>query len=362
MDFDKIVEERLISMYTMMESSDSIVLEAQKAANKEKGEKARNSFIKYVKKHDPEKGAELEKEPSKVKQAIKSDYALYKKWRDEHAALNEILVLFLFGVPGVGLQEINRRQARKKEAKKGVKEGYDFGISEEEFEDILESMDFELLEEELMESYDEILLEAQKANPDQEKAAKSFLSFLKRKHPEKYEQAKKNPGVLKKFINEYRQWAKDHPNMYSLIYSGISTAQTIKNFAKPTSVKVISSIILMVCERLLRGDIDLNKEAERVAKEKKKAKAAKKKEKEAAKKAKAKAVKEGYEYDDEVIFLEEGYEEDEEVDEIEESYDYEDAVVFLEEGYEEETEDEEVESVEESYEDVEESDYLDLTE
>ena len=361
MDFDKIVEERLISMYTMMESSDSIVLEAQKAANKEKGEKARNSFIKYVKKHDPEKGAELEKEPSKVKQAIKSDYALYKKWRDEHAALNEILVLFLFGVPGVGLQEINRRQARKKEAKKGVKEGYDFGISEEEFEDILESMDFELLEEELMESYDEILLEAQKANPDQEKAAKSFLSFLKRKHPEKYEQAKKNPGVLKKFINEYRQWAKDHPNMYSLIYSGISTAQTIKNFAKPTSVKVISSIILMVCEKLLRGDIDLNEEAERVAREKKKAKAAKKKEKEAAKKAK-KAVKEAYDYEDAVVFLEEGYEEDEEVDEIEESYDYEDAVVFLEEGYEEETEDEEVESVEESYEDVEESDYLDLTE
>jgi hypothetical protein len=125
MDFDKIVEERLISMYTIMEASDSVVLEAQKAANKERGEKARKSFINYVKKHDPEKGAELEKEPSKVKQAIKSDYALYKKWRDEHSALNEILVLFLFGVPGVGLQEINRRQARKKEAKKGVKEGYD---------------------------------------------------------------------------------------------------------------------------------------------------------------------------------------------------------------------------------------------
>ena len=352
MDFDKIVEERLISMYTIMESSDSVVLEAQKAANKEKGEKARNSFINYVKKHDPEKGAEFEKNPSKVKQAIKSDYALYKKWRDEHAALNEILILFIFGVPGVALQEINRRQARKKEAKKGVKEGYDFGVSEEEFEDILESMDIELLEEELMESYEEILLEAQKANPEQVKAGKSFLSFLKRKHPEKYNQAKENPSALKKFINEYRQWAKDHPNMYSLIYSGISTAQSIKNFTKPNSVKIISALMLMICEKLLRGDVDLNKEAERVAKEKKKAKAAKKKEKEAAKKAKA--VKEGYDYEDAVVFLEEGYEEeieDEEVESIEENYDYEDAVVFLEEGYEED------ESIEESYDDIEESDY-----
>ena len=243
---------------------------------------------------------------------------------------------------------------------KTIVEGLD--ITEEEFEYMIESMDIESLEDALMESYDDILLEAQKANPGQEKAAKSFLSFLKRKHPEKYEQAKENPSALKKFITEYRQWAKDHPNMYSLIYSGVSAAQSIKNYAKPTSVQIISAVILAVCEKLLRGDVDLNKEAERVAKEKKKAKAAKKKEKEAAKKAKA--VKEGYEYDDEVIFLEEGYEEDEdeEVDEIEESYDYEDAVVFLEEGYEEETEDEEVESIEESYEDVEESDYLDLTE
>ena len=229
---------------------------------------------------------------------------------------------------------------------KTIVEGLD--ISEEEFENILESMDFESLEEELMESYDDIILEAQKANPDQEKAAKSFLSFLKRKHPEKYEQAKKNPGVLKKFINEYRQWAKEHPNMYSLIYSGISTAQSLKNFTKPNSVKIISALMLMICEKLLRGDIDLNEEAERVAREKKKAKAAKKKEKEAAKKAK-KAVKEAYDYEDAVVFLEEGYEEeieDEEVESVEESYDYEDAVVFLEE----------------SYEDIEESDYLDLTE
>ena len=194
---------------------------------------------------------------------------------------------------------------------KTIVEGLD--ISEEEFENILESMDFESLEEELMESYDEILLEAQKANPEQVKAGKSFLSFLKRKHPEKYEQAKKNPSALKKFINEYRQWAKEHPNMYSLIYSGISTAQSLKNFTKPKSVKIISALMLMICEKLLRGDIDLNEEAERVAREKKKAKAAKKKEKEAAKKAK-KAVKEAYDYEDAVVFLEESYEDIEESD------------------------------------------------
>lgn len=114
MDYEKYLEERMNGMYSILESTDSVILEAKKEVNKEKGEKAQRSFIAYAKKHDPEKGEQLEKEPSRVKQAIKSEWAIYKKWRDEHAALNEILVLFLFGLAGVGIQEINRRQARKR--------------------------------------------------------------------------------------------------------------------------------------------------------------------------------------------------------------------------------------------------------
>jgi hypothetical protein len=114
MDYEKYLEDRVNGMYSILESTNSVVMEAKKEVNREKGEKAQRSFIAFAKKHDPEKGEQLEKEPSKVKQAIKGDWEVYKKWRNEHAALNEILVLFLFGIAGVGIQEINRRQARKR--------------------------------------------------------------------------------------------------------------------------------------------------------------------------------------------------------------------------------------------------------
>lgn len=119
-NYKEYLEERLLGMYNLLESSNSVVLEAhkEKTVDKEKGEKALKSFISFAKKHDPEEGEKLEKEPSRAKQAIKKDWKIYKEWRDKHAALNEVLILFLFGLAGVGIQEINRRQARKKEAKK----------------------------------------------------------------------------------------------------------------------------------------------------------------------------------------------------------------------------------------------------
>ena len=116
MDYDKIVEERLIGMYSLLESSDNIVVEEfkkKKKPSKEEGEKARKSFINFVKKHDKEKGEQLEKEPGRVKQAIKQEWDLYKEWRKTHAILNEVLILFLFGLVGIAGQEVVRRRARK---------------------------------------------------------------------------------------------------------------------------------------------------------------------------------------------------------------------------------------------------------
>lgn len=119
MDYENYYAERLIGMYSLLEASDSVCLEGfkdskKKKVSKEEGERARNSFIKFAKKHDPEKGAKLEKEPSLAKQAVKQEWDVYKEWRKEHAALNEILILFLFGLIGVAGQEIVRRKARKK--------------------------------------------------------------------------------------------------------------------------------------------------------------------------------------------------------------------------------------------------------
>ena len=114
MDYEKYLEDRVMGMYSILESSNSVIMEAKKEVNREKGEKAQRSFIEFAKKHDPEKGKQLEKEPSKVKQAIKSDWAVYKKWRKEHSALNEVLILFTFGITGVAGQEVIRRRANKK--------------------------------------------------------------------------------------------------------------------------------------------------------------------------------------------------------------------------------------------------------
>lgn len=114
MDYEKMIEDRLAGMYSLLETSNSVILEAKKEANKEQGEKAKKSFIAFAKKHDPEKGEQLEKEPSAVKQAVKQEWDVYKKWRKEHAVLNEILILFLFGVIGVAGQQVVRHSAKKK--------------------------------------------------------------------------------------------------------------------------------------------------------------------------------------------------------------------------------------------------------
>ena len=114
MDYEKYLEDRVNGMYSILESSNSVVMEAKKEANREKGEKAQKSFIAFAKKHDPEKGEQLEKEPSKVNQAVKQEWQIYKKWRKEHSALNEVLILFLFGLVGVAGQEVIRRRAKKK--------------------------------------------------------------------------------------------------------------------------------------------------------------------------------------------------------------------------------------------------------
>ena len=114
MDYKEYLEERVAGLYLTLESSNSIILEARKEANKEKGEKAKRSFISFAKKHDPEKGEQLEKEPGVIKQAIKQDWEIYKKWRKDHPALNELLILALFGAGGTLIQQVVRSKAKKK--------------------------------------------------------------------------------------------------------------------------------------------------------------------------------------------------------------------------------------------------------
>lgn len=114
MDYEKYLEDRVNGMYSILESTNSVIMEAKKEANREKGEKAQKSFIAFAKKHDPEKGEQLEKEPGAIKKAVKQEWDVYKKWRKEHSALNEVLILFLFGVIGVAGQEVIRRHAKKK--------------------------------------------------------------------------------------------------------------------------------------------------------------------------------------------------------------------------------------------------------
>jgi hypothetical protein len=71
-----------------------------------------------------------------------------------------------------------------------------------------------------------------------EKAAKSFLNFLKKNHPEKAKECEKKPNKLKALIEqrtkEYKEWAKAHPKLNAALLlfaagSTVTSAQHINN-------------------------------------------------------------------------------------------------------------------------------------
>ena len=86
MDFRDIVNNRIEGMYSLIESSNSVILEDFKNSRKnalKEGKKAFGSFFNFVKKKDPNKV----KQPNKLVDMIKRKSKEYQEWPKEHPKL-----------------------------------------------------------------------------------------------------------------------------------------------------------------------------------------------------------------------------------------------------------------------------------
>ena len=86
MEFRDIVTDRLEGMYSLIESSNSVILEDFKNSRKDtlkEGEKAFGSFFNFVKKKDPNKV----KQPNKLVAMIKRKSEEFQEWAKEHPKL-----------------------------------------------------------------------------------------------------------------------------------------------------------------------------------------------------------------------------------------------------------------------------------
>ena len=92
MDYKEFLTERKAGMRATIESMESPCLEAFKRRQREEGEKAKRSFLSFLRKRKPEVAEECEKKPSKLMALIKRRDEAYKDWAEKHPKMAEILL------------------------------------------------------------------------------------------------------------------------------------------------------------------------------------------------------------------------------------------------------------------------------
>ena len=92
MDYKEFLNERKAGMRATIESMESPCLEAFKRRQREEGEKAKRSFLSFLRKRKPEVAEECEKKPSKLAALIKRRDEAYKAWAEKHPKMAEILL------------------------------------------------------------------------------------------------------------------------------------------------------------------------------------------------------------------------------------------------------------------------------
>ena len=92
MDYKEFLNERKAGMRATIESMESPCLEAFKRRQREEGEKAKRSFLSFLRKSKPEVAEECEKKPSKLMALIKRRDEAYKAWAEKHPKMAEILL------------------------------------------------------------------------------------------------------------------------------------------------------------------------------------------------------------------------------------------------------------------------------
>lgn len=92
MDYKEFLNERKAGMMVTIESMESPCLEAFKRRQREEGEKAKRSFLSFLRKRKPEVAEECEKKPNKLIELIKRKTEEYKAWAEEHPKMAAVLL------------------------------------------------------------------------------------------------------------------------------------------------------------------------------------------------------------------------------------------------------------------------------
>ena len=92
MDYKEFLNERKAGMMATVESMESPCLEAFKRRQREEGEKAKRSFLSFLRKRKPEVAEECEKKPNKIMEIAKRKTEEYKAWAEEHPKLASLLL------------------------------------------------------------------------------------------------------------------------------------------------------------------------------------------------------------------------------------------------------------------------------
>ena len=111
MDYKEFLNERKAGMMATIESMESPCLEAFKRRQREEGEKAKRSFLSFLRKRNPEAAEECEKKPSKLAALIKRRDEAYKAWAEKHPKMAEILLgMAIAGGYNANAQEYRQQQ------------------------------------------------------------------------------------------------------------------------------------------------------------------------------------------------------------------------------------------------------------
>ena len=107
MEFKDIVNERLEGMYSLIESSNSVILEEYKKKSNMEVKKGLQSFFNFLKKEHPKKAEECEKNPKNLVKMITNKSREFEEWLDKHPVFTTVFATVtagaLLGLAGAAL-------------------------------------------------------------------------------------------------------------------------------------------------------------------------------------------------------------------------------------------------------------------
>lgn len=127
MDYKEFLNERKAGMIVTIESMESPCLEAFKRRQREEGEKAKRSFLSFLRKRKPEVAEECEKKPNKLIELIKRKTDEYKEWAEAHPKMAKVLAAFAIAMAAQG--GYNMAAQHQQQAHDMAMQGHAMGVN-----------------------------------------------------------------------------------------------------------------------------------------------------------------------------------------------------------------------------------------